>query len=58
MKKTLALFLAVVMVLGLAACGAKNPEDPAATEATDELFIGYVISDMSHEWYQNINGAI
>ena len=50
MKKTLALFLAVVMVLGLAACSAKNPEDPAATEATDELFIGYVISDMSHEW--------
>ena len=30
----LALFLAVVMVLGLAACSAKNPENPAATEAT------------------------
>ena len=32
MKKIISLLLAVVMVFGLAACGAKN-ETPAATEA-------------------------
>jgi len=33
MKKLLAMLLAVVMVLSLAACGAKAPETPAAPEA-------------------------
>ena len=33
MKKILAMLLALVMVLGLAACGAKAPAAPAATEA-------------------------
>ena len=36
MKKLIALLLALVMVLGLAACGASEPEAPAAPEAPAE----------------------
>ena len=36
MKKILALLLALVMVLGLAACGSKNEPAPAEPEKTTE----------------------
>lgn len=84
MKKTIALFLALMMVLGLAACGSKAPAEeskedtPAApveekkeeqketivasseneVAAEDELEIGYVVSTMSHEWYQNVCAGV
>ena len=37
MKKILAMLLALVMVLGLAACGAKAPAAPAATPQMQSL---------------------
>lgn len=46
MKKYIALLLAVVMLLGLVGCGGKKGDD--------KLVFGYVVNDMSHEWYQNI----
>lgn len=49
MKKYIALLLAVVMLLGLVGCGAKKAE-----AENDKLVFGYVVNDMSHEWYQNI----
>ncbi len=53
MKKLIALLLALVMVLGLVACGAKEeaaaPEAEAAPEAAadEELFIGWIACDFS-----------
>ena len=65
MKKTLAILLALMMVLSLAACGAKAPaaETPAtdapATEAPadDEIVIGASWQDLKNEYIKNLADA-
>lgn len=52
MKKFLCIILTLAMVVS---CGAFALADDAQPE---EIFIGYVISDMSHEWYQNIKNGM
>ena len=51
MKKLATLFLAGVMLTSLVGCGAK---DASQAGAEDKMVFGYVVNDMSHEWYQNI----
>lgn len=47
MKKILALLVCLAMVLPLLASSRSEEDD-------DTIKIGYVVNDMSHEWYQNI----
>lgn len=65
MKKKLSIVLLLVMVVTLAVgCSSKPdtqvPEDSSATsgaavaDSGKALKFGYVVNDMSHEWYQNI----
>ena len=46
MKKLLSFILAVLMITALVACGSQA--------AAAQFKFGYVVNDMSHEWYQNI----
>ena len=42
MKKLVCLFLSVIMLLGLVACGSANGDSaPATTEAAKEFMVGY-----------------
>lgn len=47
MKKILALIVCLVMVLPLFAAGRSSDDE-------GDIKVGYVVNDMSHEWYQNI----
>ena len=50
MKKLIALLLALVMIIGLVACGAKEeaaPEAAPEAAADDEIFIGWIACDFS-----------
>ena len=49
MKKLIALLLALVMVLGLAACGA-----PAAAPAEKAVKVGIAAPDVTHGWVAGV----
>lgn len=56
MKRLLIVVLAIVMVFTLAACAQGGKSDAGPDEQSEEgnYKFGYVLNDMSHEWYQNI----
>lgn len=69
MKKKMFVVLGMILTMALTGCGAKEAQKPveetekpaetqeaATTDDTKDgdLKFGYVVSDMSHEWYQNI----
>lgn len=61
-KKIIGLFLCSALVLAsLAGCGSdktaatsEGESDSSAASSGDTIKVAYVVSDMSHEWYQNI----
>ena len=63
MKKFIGAIVSVAIIFGaLAGCGqaatdqqaAASPDQAGQAPATGGLVFGYVVNDMSHEWYQNI----
>lgn len=63
MKKILAMLLALIMVVALCVQASADETVVAANsendvQAAESYTIGYVVSTMAHEWYQNICGGV